>query len=108
MAEFADGIAGIPELGGDAAVAGIFQHADFLSAFDLPSDFGGKLKLVAAVVGGPGGGFVPEDAILCVGDEIVVVPSARWQADFGLSNNGQAVPSFFSHGPLRAVLPAHA
>ena len=37
--EFADGVARIPELRGDAAVAGILQHADFLSAFDLPADF---------------------------------------------------------------------
>ena len=39
MIELADGVAGIPELRGNSAVAGIFEHADFLSAFDFPADF---------------------------------------------------------------------
>jgi len=51
--ESADSITGIPELGGNTAVARIFQHADFLSAFDFPADFGGKLKLVTAVIDRP-------------------------------------------------------
>ncbi len=103
MVEFANGVAGIPELRGDAAVAGIFEHADLFSAFDLPADFGGKLKLVAAVVDGPGAVCLHEDAILSVGDEIAVVPGAGEQTDVGHSNNGQAVPAFRAHGSGRAI-----
>src|ERR1700722_15069217 len=32
----ADGIAGIPELCSDPAIAGVFQHADFLATFNFP------------------------------------------------------------------------
>src|SRR5215472_7906589 len=42
----ANGVAGIPELRANAAVAGIFQHANFLAAFNFPADLGGELKLV--------------------------------------------------------------
>src|SRR5258708_35219585 len=103
VVELADGVAGIPDLRGDAAVAGIFQHADFFSAFDLPADFGGKLKLVAAVVDGPGAVCLHEDAILSVGDEIAVVPGAGEQTDVGHSNNGQAGPAFPAPGSGRAI-----
>src|SRR5580704_11190663 len=63
-----DGVAGIPELGGDAAVAGIFEHARFFAAFDFPADFGGKLELVAAIVDGPGTVGFHEDGVVGVGD----------------------------------------
>src|SRR5216683_3066165 len=103
VVEFADGIAGIPELRGDAAVAGIFQHADFFSALDLPSDLSRKLKLITAVVDGPGAVCLHEDAILSVGDEIAVVPGAGEQTYIGHSNNGQAVPAFRAHGSGRTL-----
>ena len=64
----ADGVATVPEFGGDAAIAGIFEHADFFSALNFPGDFGGKLKLIAAIVNGPGAiGFHP-DAFVGAGD----------------------------------------
>src|SRR5260370_2604072 len=66
VAKFADRVARIPELGGDAAVAGILQHANFFSAFDFPADFSGKLKLVAAVRAGRGASFLPTEAVLRV------------------------------------------
>src|SRR5712692_5881013 len=103
MIEFANSIAGIPEFGGDAAVAGILQHADFLPAFDLPADFGGKLKLVTAVVDGPGAVCLHEDAILSVADEIVVVPGAGEQTDIGHSNDREAIPAFRAHGSGRPI-----
>src|SRR4051812_46566133 len=34
-----DGVAGIPEFGGDAAVAGVLEHANALTVTDLPADF---------------------------------------------------------------------
>src|ERR1700730_15026718 len=45
----ANRVAVIPEFCGDAAVAGILQHASFFAAFNVPADFGGKLEMVAAV-----------------------------------------------------------
>src|SRR5438132_8379734 len=102
MTELADGVAGIPELRSDAAVAWILQHADFLSALNLPTNLGRKLKLVATVVDGPGAIRLHQDSIVCVGDEIVVVPCAREQADVGHANDGQAVPAFGAHGSGRA------
>src|SRR5258708_26634362 len=81
VAKFADRVARIPELGGDAAVAGILQHANFFSAFDFPADFSGKLKLVAAVVDGPGAICLPKDAVVSVGDEVVVVPLGGEQTE---------------------------
>jgi hypothetical protein len=53
MLRIANGVAGIPELGSNAAVAGVFQHADFLAAFNFPADLGGKLELIAPVIDGP-------------------------------------------------------
>src|SRR5439155_24673887 len=103
MTELADGVAGIPELRSDAAVAWILQHADFLSALNLPTNLGRKLKLVATVVDGPGAIRLHQDSIVCVGDEIVVVPCAREQADVGHANDGQPVPAFGTHGSGRAV-----
>src|SRR5262245_45935525 len=34
----------VPELGRDAAVARVFQHADALAAADLPTDFAAELE----------------------------------------------------------------
>src|SRR6266404_3245974 len=101
--ESADSITGIPELGGNTAVARIFQHADFLSAFDFPADFGGKLKLVTAVIDRPRAICLHENSVVGVGDQIVVVPGAGEQTDIGHSNDGEAVPAFGAHGSGRAV-----
>src|ERR1039458_4733820 len=48
-----DGGAGVPEFGGDAAIAGVLQHARALAAANLPGDLAAKLKVVALVVDGP-------------------------------------------------------
>src|SRR5271169_1823967 len=73
----ANGVATIPEFGGDAAVAGILDHAVFFAAFDLPADFGGELKVVAAIVDGPRAVGLHEDRVVGVGDQVVVFPGAR-------------------------------
>src|SRR5260370_2609982 len=80
MIESADGITGIPELGGDTAVGGILQHADFFSAFDFPADFGGKLKLVAAGVDVSRALCFSLDFLLGGGYQIRLVPRARQAA----------------------------
>src|SRR4029077_18767402 len=101
--EFSDGIAGIAQHSGDGAVAGGFFYEGYFPAFELPADFCGKLKLVAAVVNGPGTVGFHEDAVLGVTDEIVEVPSAGEQADVGHANDGEAVPAFSTHGSGGAV-----
>jgi hypothetical protein len=67
----ANRVATVPEFRGDAAVAGIFQHARFLAALDFPADFGGKLKMVAAVVDGPRAIRLHQNGVVRVGDQIV-------------------------------------
>src|SRR5579872_7183752 len=48
-----DGRAGVPALRGNAAVAGILQHADTLAAAHLPADLAAELEVVALVVDRP-------------------------------------------------------
>src|ERR1035437_474033 len=59
-----DGGAAVPELGGDAAVAGVFQHADALAVADLPPDFASELKVVTLVVDGPAPVGLHVDAVV--------------------------------------------
>src|SRR2546428_102113 len=75
----ADGVATVPELRGDAAVAGVFQHARFLPAFDLPADFRGKLEVIPPIVNGPRPICLHQDGVAGVGKEIVELPGARPQ-----------------------------
>src|ERR1700733_10102082 len=96
----ADSVATIPEFGGDAAVAGILDHAAFLAALYLPADFGGKLKMIAAVVDGPGTIGVHQDGVVGVGNQVVIFPGAGIDADVGHADDGQAVPVFCPHGSI--------
>ena len=66
----ADGVHGVPEIGGDAGVRRILEHAAESAVFDLPSDLAAKLKVVALVVDGPGAVGVHEDAVVGGGDEL--------------------------------------
>src|SRR5579863_49066 len=93
----ADGVATIPEFSGDAAVARILDHAALFAAFDLPAYFGGKLKMVAAVVDGPRAVRFHQDGVVGIGDQVVVFPRAGIDADVGHANHGQAVPAFAPH-----------
>ena len=99
----ADRVATIPEFGGDAAVAGILDHAAFLAALDFPADFGGKLKMIAAVVDRPRAIRLHQDCVVRVGDQVVVFPRAGIDADVGHANDRQAVPAFGAHGAVRAL-----
>src|SRR4029077_20425382 len=71
-----DGVAAIPEFGGDAAITGILEHTRLLAVFDLPADLRGKLKMIAAVVDGPGAIGLHEDGVIGIGDEVFVAPGA--------------------------------
>src|ERR1700722_1345040 len=97
-------LAAVPEFGGDAAVAGIFDHAAELAAFDLPADFRGKLKMIAAIVNGPGAIGFHEDRVVGIGDQVVVFPGAGIDADVSHPNHRQTVPTFGAHGAAGACL----
>src|SRR5512143_3614798 len=67
----ADGIPGIPELGGDAGIRGVLEHAAELAALDLPSDLGAELEVVALVVDGPGTVGLHINAAVGTGNELL-------------------------------------
>src|SRR5580704_8887512 len=94
----ADGVAAIPEFGSDAAIAGIFEHARFLTVLDLPANFRGELKMIPAIIDGPGAIGLHEDGIIGIGDEVFVSPGAGQQADIGHADDGQAIPTLGAHG----------
>src|SRR5258706_3990563 len=93
----ADGVATIPEFGGDAAVAGMCQHPRFLAALDLPGNFRGKLEMVALIVDGPGAVRLHQNGIVRIGDQVFVTPRARQNADIRHANDRQAIPGFRAH-----------
>src|ERR1700691_2534530 len=53
MIAIGDGRAGIPKLGGNAAIGWILEHAHALAVLDLPGDLATELEIVALVVDGP-------------------------------------------------------
>src|SRR3972149_5924497 len=75
----ADGVARIPELGGDAAVAGILQHPHLLAILDLPAQLASELKMIPAVVDGPASVGLHENSVIGRGDEVVERPRSRQQ-----------------------------
>lgn len=91
-------IARVPELRCDPAVAGILKHACFFAGFDFPADLCRELKLVPAVIDGPGTIRLHEDSVVGVRDQIVKFPGARFQADVGHADYRQAIPAFCAHG----------
>ena len=64
----ADGVHGIPELGGDARVRRVLDHPAQLALLDLPANFAAKLKVVALVVNGPRTVGLHEDAVIGAGN----------------------------------------
>src|SRR5258707_15790130 len=76
-------VATIPEFRGDPAVARIFQHARFLAALYFPSNFRGKLKMVAAVVDGPRPIRLHQNWVVGGGDQILVAPRSGENAGCG-------------------------
>src|SRR4029077_13977999 len=100
----ADRVAAIPEFRGDAAVAGILDHACFFAVLDFPADFGGELEMVAPVVDGPRPICLHEDGVVSVGDQVPVVPLAWVEADIGHADDRKAIPAFGAHGAAGARL----
>ena len=50
------------------------------------------------VIDGPGTVGFHEDAVVCIGDQIFIVPGARIEADIRHANDGQTIPAFGAHG----------
>ena len=58
--------------------------------------------MIAAIVDGPGTIRFHQDGIVGVGNQVVIFPGPGIDADVGHANDGQAVPVFRAHGPIRA------
>src|SRR5579859_2624693 len=98
-----NGRAGVPEFGRDAAVAGVFQHADALTVPDLPADLAPELKVVAFVVDRPA--LVGLHVNPVIGAENLRVRlRARLEAYVGHADERDAGPSVGAHGAVRAFL----
>jgi len=87
-----------------STIAGVLQHADFLSAFDLPADFGLKTETGKRLSSMDQERFVSIRIPSCVSAiRSLSVPRAGQQADIRHSNDRQAVPAFRAHRSGRAV-----
>ena len=105
-----DGVAASPELGGDALVGDVAEHAPELSVLDLPADLGGELEVEPLVVDAPalvGGGV---DAVVGLGDHLLEAGVAGGEAHVGHADEGGAVPAAGAHGASAAegLLPLDA
>src|SRR5205085_5086389 len=66
----ADGVHGVPEIGGDAGVRRILEHASEFAVLDLPADLAAELKVVALVVNRPGAVGGHKDTVVGGGNEL--------------------------------------
>src|SRR5260221_685328 len=98
-----NGRAGIPELGADAAVAGVLQHARALSVANLPSDLAAELKVVALVIDRPALVGLHVDGVVGAKNFVETLP-ARLEADVGHANERNAGPAVGAHGAVGALI----
>src|SRR5215472_11131899 len=99
VAAVRDGHARVPELGGDAAVAGVLQHAHAPAVVDLPRDFTPELEVVTLVVDRPALIGLHIDAARV--EHLVERLLARFQADVGHADQRQPSPSVGAHAAIR-------
>ncbi len=99
-----DGRAGVPELRGDAAVAGVLQHAHALAVADLPADLAAELEVVALVVDGPAPVGLHVDARGPSAEDFVERLRARLEAHVGHADQRQARPAVGAHAAVGARL----
>src|SRR5580658_9819588 len=90
MIAIGDGGAGIPELGGDAAIGGIFQHACAFAIANLPGDLATELKVVAFIVDRPATIGLHINGAAHAAQNFVERLLARLQADIGHPDERQA------------------
>src|SRR5690349_6762021 len=100
-----DGSAGVPELGRDAGVARVLQHADAASAFDLPPDLAPELEVVPLVVDRPAAVGLHVDPVGV--EDLVERLLAGQQADVGHADQRNAAPAVRTHAAVRAAIPDH-
>ena len=98
-----DGVAGIPELGGDSAVAGVLQHAHALAAADLPGDLAAELEVVPLVVDRPAAIGLHVDPVLDI-EDLVERLLAGLQAHIGHADQRQPGPAIGAHAAVGARL----
>jgi alpha-D-ribose 1-methylphosphonate 5-triphosphate synthase subunit PhnG len=101
MIAIGDGRAGVPELGGDAAIRWILQHANALAVLDLPGDLAAELEVVALVVDGPTAIGLHVNGVAHAGKHFVERLLARLQADVGHADQRDARPTGGAHGAVR-------
>src|ERR1035438_8516627 len=87
-----DGLASVPELGRDAAIAGVLQHAHALAVAHLPGDFATELKIVALIVDGPAAIGLHVDGVIGAHDFVERL-LAREQAHVGHADERQPGPA---------------
>src|ERR1019366_8221250 len=100
LALAANGVAGVPEFGGDAAIAGILQHAYFFALADLPPQLAAKLEVVAPVINRPAPVGLHVDAVVRIGDQVLRLPGAGQEADVGHPDQRDTIPSVGPHGSV--------
>src|ERR1017187_1011724 len=93
-----DGHAGVPKLGGDAAVAGVLQHAHALAAADFPRDLAAELEVVALIVDGPTAVRLHVDAVAV--HHLFERLLARLQAYVGHADHRQPRPAVGAHAAV--------
>src|SRR2546423_552362 len=67
----ADGVTGVPELGRDAGVGGVLQHAAPLAVLDLVGQLGAELEIETPVVDRPAAIGLHVDAVPDLGDHLL-------------------------------------
>src|SRR5580704_1801951 len=104
MVAIGDGRAGIPELGGDAAIGGILQHARALAIANLPGDLAAELEVIALVVDRPATVGLHVNGAAHAAQHFVQRLFAGQQAHVGHADQRQPRPSGGAHGSVGARL----
>src|ERR1700722_6115075 len=100
MIAIRDGGARVPELGGDAAVSGILQHANALAVLDFPGDFATELEVIAFVVDRPAAVGLHVNGVADARENFLQRLFPRQQADVGHANQRKPRPAGGSHGAV--------
>src|SRR5271157_1724007 len=98
-----NGRTGVPEFRGDAAVAGVLQHADALAAANLPADLAAELEVVPLVVDRPAPVGLHVDAVAHAENLFERLPAGQ-QAHVGHADERQPRPAIGAHAAVRARL----
>ena len=100
MALVTNTITAVPELGGNASIGTISQHAAQFAVFDLIAYLGAELEIVTFIVYGPGaiGGHVYPLVRVC--NQVIQFPLTRLETYISHANKGNPVPRRRPHAPV--------